>query len=95
MLGPWVIGSRMMAAMTDLSKGRVDHRELSRMWSEKAAAFVESCTAANLALARLGTAAPFSSQSAKAATDLAHAMTASSRRRVVANAKRLSRRTKR
>jgi hypothetical protein len=90
LLAPWVIGARMMSAMTKLRNGRIDHREGTRMWTEKGAAFAESWLKANAALARVALAPPFSAASGRALQAWADSFTGPARRRVVRNARRLS-----
>lgn len=89
-LAPWVAGSRVMTAMADLSRGRIDPVETSRMWTEKSAAFAETWLKANTALLRFAMAMPFGPSKSSLAHEIAGAITAPARRRVVGNARRLA-----
>lgn len=95
LLAPWVVGARMMSAMADLQRGRIDTAETTRMWTEKSAAFAESWFRANTALLRFALTSPFSAKSSAVLDEVASAVTAPARRRVVRNAKRLSKKRRR
>jgi hypothetical protein len=95
MLAPWVVAARVTSAMTNLRKGKVDHVENARMWTEKGAAVAESWTKANAAFARAAFALPFSNAQARATRALAAAMTGPARKTVVGNARRLSAKSRR
>src|SRR5690242_6717198 len=58
LLAPWVAGARVMSAMMDLQRGRIDPVETARMWTEKSAALAESWTKANAALLRFALTTP-------------------------------------
>lgn len=90
LLAPWVAGARMMSAVADLQRGRIDSAEATRMWTEKSAALTESWMRANAALWRFALAMPFSATKTTVVDEVAAAMTAPARRRVVGNARRLA-----
>jgi hypothetical protein len=95
LLAPWVAGARVMSAMADLQRGRIDAVETTRMWTEKSAAFAESWMKANAALLRCALAMPFGSGKSPVIDEVAAAMTAPARRRVVRNARRLAKKRRR
>ena len=95
LLAPWVAGARVMSSMADLRRGRIDPVETTRMWTEKSAAFAESWMKANAALMRFALSMPFASTKSAVFDDVADAMTAPARRRVVSNARRLAKKRRR
>ena len=90
LLAPWVAGARVISAMADLQRGRVDPVETTRMWTEKSAAFAESWMKANAALLRFALTMPFGTGTRSVIDEVAGAITAPARRRVVSNARRLA-----
>jgi hypothetical protein len=90
LLAPWVAGARVMSAVADLQRGRIDAVETTRMWTEKSAAFAESWMKANVALLRSALTMPFRLGKSSVIDEVANAMTAPARRRVVGNARRLA-----
>jgi hypothetical protein len=95
LLAPWVAGARVMSAMTDLRRGRVDPVETTRMWTEKSAAFAESWMKANTALLRFALTVPFAAATSSVVDEVVSAITAPARRRVVRNARRLGKKKRR
>jgi hypothetical protein len=96
LLAPWVAGARVMTAMADLQRGRFDAVETTRMWTEKSAAFAESWMKANAALLRCALTMPLGTGTTSSVIDeVASAMTAPARRRVVGNARRLAKKRRR
>jgi hypothetical protein len=94
LLAPWVAGARMMSAMADLQRGRIDTAETTRMWTEKGAALAETWLKTNAALMRFAL-TPFSRSKSSVLDEVAGAITAPARRRVVGNARRLAKKRRR
>lgn len=79
----------MLSAISDLGRGRVDAAETTRMWTEKSSALTETWLRTNTALMRFAM-TPFASTKTGLVDELASALTAPARRRVVSNARRLA-----
>jgi hypothetical protein len=94
LLAPWVAGARVMTAMANLQRGRIDPIETTRMWTEKGAALAETWMKTNAALMRFAM-SPFATTKPSVLDEIAGAMTAPARRRVVGNARRLAKKRRR